>query len=89
MINLSEPTHSMNNTSLNLHGHRTHRSQDIITSYLTKNKLYLFYFSKNMACFIFLVKTKLTQEPSKFGITKQHDHKFLSLGFRVDKPKMT
>jgi len=41
MINLSEPTHSISNLLLNLHGDRTYRSQDIITSYLLKIKSYL------------------------------------------------
>jgi len=36
MINLSVPIHVLDNTLLNLHGHKTHRSQDIITFYLTK-----------------------------------------------------
>jgi len=46
MINLSEPTHVINNTLLNLHGHRTHRSQDIITFYFTKIKSYLLIYAK-------------------------------------------
>ena len=65
MIKLSAPIHVISNNILNLHGHQTHRSQDIITSYL----IISIYFCKNMACFIFLIKTRLTQESKKIGIT--------------------
>jgi len=46
MINLSEPTHVISNNILNLHGHKTHRSQDIITSSLNQIKSYLFISTK-------------------------------------------
>jgi len=46
MIQLSEPIHVISNNILNFHGHQTHRSQYIITSYLIKIKLYVFISTK-------------------------------------------
>ena len=47
MINLAEPNHVTSNNTLNLHGHRINRSQDIIVSYIikirtTSQDIYLF-----------------------------------------------
>ena len=54
MSNLSEPIHSTNNNLLNLHGHRTHRSQDIITFFLSKIKSYIFISAKHGLFHIFI-----------------------------------
>jgi len=69
MINLPEPIHNMINNLLNFHGDRTYRYQDIIIFFLSRNKIISNYFCKNMACFIFLLKTRLTPECDKIWIT--------------------